>query len=216
MTPSLPDGRVRVLVVENHQVVADGLTELLNAHSDMVVVGSAASVAEASVLAGELMPDVVLTDFHLSDGTGPDALAAMRPLNPEARFIFLSREDGDAVRLAALEVGASAFIHKSRGVEDIVEAIRLVAAGGTLFTPDMVASLLKKGREIHAQRESLTPREKEVLRLMGTGVSSREIASRLGISYTTVRAHLRSIDEKLDVHSKVEAVLKARELGILE
>jgi DNA-binding NarL/FixJ family response regulator len=214
MTTNAP--RVRIMVVENHQVVADGLAELLNAHSDMVVVGTAKSVAEATDLAADLKPDVVVTDFHLSDGTGPEALAAIRQMIPEARFIFLSREDGDAARLAALEGGASAFIHKSRGAEEIVGAIRLVAAGGTLFTPDVVASLLKRGREIHTLRESITPREKEVLRLMAAGTPSREIASRLGISYTTVRAHLRSVDAKLGVHSKLEAILKARELGILE
>lgn len=216
MTSSCGGKRVRIMVVENHQVVADGLSELLNAHSDMVVVGSAGSVAEAASQASELKPDVVITDFHLSDGTGADALAAIRQTNPEARFIVLSREEGDAARLAALEGGASAFIHKSNGAEQIVGAIRLVAAGGTLFTPDVVSSLLKKGRQIHAQRESLTRREREVLRLMAEGMLSRDIASRLGISYTTVRAHLRSIDEKLGVHSKLEAVLKARGLGILE
>jgi DNA-binding NarL/FixJ family response regulator len=215
MTQATPEKPVRVLVVENHQVVADGLEQLLNAHSDMVVVGRAQSVAEASARASELRPDVVLTDFHLADGNGAEALAAIRQVNPDARFIVLTREDSDAARLAALEGGASGFIHKSNGAEQIVNAVRVVAGGGTLFTPDVVASLLKKGREIHTLRESLTAREKEVLRLMGAGISSRDMAAKLGISYTTVRAHLRSIDAKLGVHSKVEAVLKARELGVI-
>jgi len=136
--------------------------------------------------------------------------------SPEARFIFLTREDADSARLAALECGASGFIHKSKGADHIVEAIRLVAGGGSLFTPEAVASLLKRGRSSENQRESLTPREKEVLRLMGAAISSRAMASQLGISYTTVRAHLRSIDAKLGVHSKVQAVLKGRELGILD
>lgn len=216
MTPTSSPKRVRVLVVENHQVVADGLTELLNAQPDMLVVGDAETVDEAAERAAELEPDVVLTDFHLKGGTGADVIAAVRRVKPEARFIYLTREDGDAARLTAIEGGASGFIHKSRGADEVVDAIRVVAGGGSLFTPDAVATLLKKGREAQVQRQKVTAREREVLLLMGEGLSSREIASRMGISYTTVRAHLRSIDEKLGVHSKVEAVLKARELGILE
>jgi DNA-binding NarL/FixJ family response regulator len=204
------------MVVENHQVVADGLTELLNAHSDMVVVGGAGTVGEAVTRAAELKPDIVLADFRLPDGTGADAVAAIRQFTPDARFIFLTREEGDGARLAALECGASGFIHKSRGAEEIVDAIRIVAGGGSLFTPEAVASLLKRGRIMTTERESITPREKEVLQLLAAGRSSRAIAGRLGISYTTVRAHLRSIDAKLDVHSKVEAVVKARNLGIIE
>jgi DNA-binding NarL/FixJ family response regulator len=216
MTASTQGERVRIMVVENHQIVADGLTQLLNAHSDMVVVGSAETVAEASEKAAELKPDIVLADFRLADGTGVDAVVAIRQISPEARFIFLTREDGDTARLAAVECGASGFIHKSRGAEEIVDAIRLVAGGGSLFTPEAVASLLKRGRAMQTERESLTAREKEVLRLIGAGMSSRAIAGKLGISYTTVRAHLRSVDAKLGVHSKVEAVLKARELGIVD
>jgi DNA-binding NarL/FixJ family response regulator len=204
------------MVVENHQLVADGLTHLLNAQPDMVVIGSAETVAESSALAAQLQPELALLDFHLPDGTGADAAVAIRSISPKSRFIMLTREDSDSARLAALEAGAGAFVHKSRAAEDIVDAIRLVAAGGSLFTPEVVASLLKKGRDDHTQRESLTPREKEVLRLMGAGIPSRAMATRLGISYTTVRTHLRSIDQKLGVHSKLEAIVKARELGMID
>jgi DNA-binding NarL/FixJ family response regulator len=202
--------------VENHQLVADGLAHLLNAQPDMVVVGSSETVAEASILAAQLQPELVLLDFHLPDGSGAEAAAAIHRITPKARFIMLTREDSDTARLAALEVGAAAFIHKSRAAEDIVGAIRVVAGGGSLFTPDMVASLLARGRADQDQRESLTSREMEVLRLMGAGMSSRAMATRLGISYTTVRTHLRSIDRKLGVHSKLEAIVKARELGVID
>jgi DNA-binding NarL/FixJ family response regulator len=216
MTSSQDGERVRIMVVENHQVVADGLTELLNAHSDMVVVGGAHSLAEASGCAAELKPEIVLCDFRLGDGTGIEVVAAIRKVSPATRFIFLTREDGDTARLAALESGASGFIHKSRGAEEVVEAVRVVAAGGSLFTPEAVASLLKRDRAMKTERESITARERQVLQLLAVGMSSRAIAGKLGISYTTVRAHLRSIDAKLNVHSKVEAVLKARELEIIE
>jgi len=206
----------RVLILEDHQVVAEGLAALINDQEDMKVIGHAGSVAESIVRASELEPDLVLVDFRLTDGTGADAAAAIRQLRPDAKLIFLTREDSDAARFAALEVGASAFIHKSRAAQDVVDAIRKVAAGGTLFTPRSIAQLLNSRREVEAQLERLTAREKEVLRLMAEGTSSRVIASQLGISYTTVRTHIRSLGSKLGVHSKLEAIVKARELALVE
>jgi len=206
----------RVLVVEDHQVVADGLSALINDQTDMTVVGTAGSVSDSILRATELRPDVVLMDFRLGDGTGADAATAIRQVRPETKLIFLTREDGDAARFAALEAGASAFIHKSRAAQEVVEAIRTVAGGGSLFTPRAIASLLTKRREADSQLERLTPREKEVLRLMAEGTSSRDIADQLGISYTTVRTHIRSLGSKLGVHSKLEAIVKARELALVE
>jgi len=208
--------RARVLIVEDHQVVADGLAALINDQRDMTVVGQAGSVAEAVARAAELRPDVVLMDFRLTDGTGADAGLGIRKVRPESKLIFLTREDSDAARFAALESGASAFLHKSRAAAEVVEAIRVVAAGGSLFTPRSISALLNKRREADAQLERLTPREKEVLRMMAEGAASRDIASRLGISYTTVRTHIRSLGSKLGVHSKLEAIVKARELALVE
>src|SRR5713101_5309332 len=206
----------RVLIVEDHQVVADGLAALINDQKDMTVVGTAGSVADSIARVTELEPDVVLMDYRLPDGTGADAGARIRRLRPDTKLIFLTREDSDVARFAALEAGASAFIHKSQAASEVVNAIRTVAAGGTLFTPRTIATLLNKRREMDSQLESLTPREKEVLRLMAAGTSSRDIAARLGISYTTVRTHIRSLGSKLGVHSKLEAIVKARELALIE
>jgi DNA-binding NarL/FixJ family response regulator len=208
--------RTRVLIVEDHLVVAEGLAALIGDQEDMTVVGRAGSVAESIVQASELGPDVILMDFRLTDGTGADAALAIRQVRPDSRMIFLTREDTDAARFAALEAGASAFIHKSRAAQEVVDAIRTVAAGGTLITPRTISALLNKRREIETQLEKLTPREKEVLRLMADGTASRDIAERLGISYTTVRTHIRSLGSKLGVHSKLEAIVKARELALIE
>lgn len=208
--------QTRILIVEDHQIVADGLTALLNTQKDMAVVGHAGSVAESADKAAELDPDVILLDFRLTDGTGADAAAAIRRVNPHAKHIFLTREDSDVARFAALESGASGFIHKSRAATEVVEAIRTVASGGNLITPSTIASLLNRRRQTEGQRESLTPREKEVLRLMAGGVSSRDIADQLGISYATVRTHIRSLGAKLGVHSKVQAIVKARELALID
>jgi two-component system response regulator DevR len=206
----------RVLIVEDHQVVAEGLAALINGQKDMEVVGHVGSVADSIARTAELQPDLVLVDFRLTDGTGADAATGIREMRPETKLIFLTREDSDAARFAALESGASAFIHKSRAAQEVVEAIRTVAQGGSLFTPRTISQLLNSRREIEAQLERLTPREKEVLRLMAEGTSSRDIASHLGISYTTVRTHIRSLGSKLGVHSKLEAIVKARELALVE
>jgi two-component system, NarL family, response regulator DevR len=206
----------RVLIVEDHQVVAEGLAALINDQKDMKVVGQAGTVADSIAQAAELKPDLVLVDFRLTDGTGADAATAIRQLRPETKLIFLTREDSEAARFAALEAGASGFIHKSRAAQDVVDAIRTVADGGNLFTPRGIAQLISNRREIEAQLDRLTTREKEVLRLMAEGIASRDIASKLGISYTTVRTHIRSLGSKLGVHSKLEAIIKARELALVE
>lgn len=205
----------RVLIVEDHRVVAEGLAALINRQTDMTVVGSAGTVAECAEAALAMDPDVVLLDFRLPDGSGADAAAAIRTLRPAAKTIFLTREDSEAARFAALQSGASAFIHKSRAASEVVDAIRNVARGRMLITPRTIATLLAKRREMDAQLERLTPREKEVLRLMAEGYPSRAIAAQLGISYTTVRTHIRALGSKLAVHSKLEAIVKARELGLV-
>jgi DNA-binding NarL/FixJ family response regulator len=213
--PEGEDEPTRVLIVEDHRVVAEGLAALINEQSDLTVVGTVGSVAETVQAASDLDPDVVLLDFRLPDGTGPDAAAAIRGVRPAAKMIFLTREDSDAARFAAVQSGASAFLHKSRAAAEVVAAIRDVARGKMLITPRTIATLLAKRRSAEAQLERLTPREKEVLRLMAEGFPSRSIASKLGISYTTVRTHIRGLGSKLAVHSKLEAIVKARELGLI-
>lgn len=209
------DGPARVMIVEDHRVVAEGLAALIESQGDLEVVGSAGTVAEAAELAAQLKPDVVLLDFRLPDGTGADAAAMIREVWPAAKMIFLTREDSDAARFAAVQAGASAFVHKSRAASEVVATIREVARGKMLITPRTIATLLAKRRAIDAQLEALTPREKEVLRLIAEGLSSRTVAAELGISYTTVRTHIRSLGTKLGVHSKLEAIVKARELGLI-
>jgi len=205
-----------VLIVDDHQLVSDGLGMLLDGEPDMEVCGYGRSVAEAIRLVDDWDPDLVVMDFHLPDGTGLDAALAIRRVRPEVRFVFLTRDDSVTARIAAVEAGAGAFIHKSRAASDLIDAVRQVGNGRSLITPSMIASLLSRNGELGIKRDSLTVREREVLRLMAEGCSSREIADRLGISYATVRSHIRSFDTKLGVHSKIEAVAAAREMNIIE
>jgi DNA-binding NarL/FixJ family response regulator len=206
---------IRVVIVENHQLVADSLRLLLDSQADMRVVGSAGSVDGAAALSRTLAPDVVVMDYHLPDGTGRDAALAMREVFPNTRFVFLSRDDSDAARLAAVEAGASAFVHKSNPGSAVIATIRKVAQGMSLVPPAMIADLVTRGRDRDHMRESLSARERQVLQLMADGVPAREIAKRLGISYTTVRTHVRSISAKLGAHSSVKAVVTARELELV-
>lgn len=206
---------IRVIIVENHQLVSESLGALLDAQTDMEVVARASSVAEASTLSRGLAPHLVVMDFHLGDGTGHEAAIAMRDLYPNVKFVFLSRDETEDAQLAAVEAGAAAYVHKSTPANDLVRAIRDVARGASLFTPATIARLVARGRDREHMRESLSPRELEVLQLLADGIATREIAKQLGISYSTVRTHVRSISHKLGARSMVSAVVTARELELV-
>ena len=206
---------IRVVIVENHQLVSESLGLLLDGQSDMEVVGMATSVSDAASLRRNLSPDVAVMDFHLGDGTGYEAALAMRELFPRVRFVFLSRDGSDHARLAAVEAGASAYLDKSSAASEVIDAIRKVAHGISLISPGAIAQLLARGHDREAVRESLSPREREVLQLMADGTGARNIAHHLGISYATVRTHIRSISAKLGAHSMVNAVVTARELELV-
>lgn len=203
------------MIVDNHELVAESLSLLLDGEPDITVVACIASVHDAAELPKQLDPDVVLMDFHLDDGTGRDAAFAMRQRHSGARFIFLSRDMNDAAQLAAIEVGASAYLSKSLPAADLVAAVRRVAAGESLITPAQIAATLYRTRDRESVRESLSARERDVLQLMSDGISTREMARRLGISYSTVRTHIRSINTKLGAHSMLNAVVAARELELV-
>ena len=207
--------RTRVVIVENHALVSESLQLLIDGERDMEVVGKATSVLAATHLAADLSPDVVVMDFHLDDGTGRDATLAMREMYPEARFVFLSRDESDDARLSAVEAGASAYLSKTNPGSVVISTVRKVAGGASLLTPDVIARLVAGGRRRSVVRDSLSAREREVLQLMAEGVGTRDIARRLGISYSTVRTHVRSISAKLGTKSMVNAVVTARELELV-
>src|SRR5438874_1213436 len=213
--PSNNGSRIRVVIVENHQLVSESLGLLLDAQADMEVVGKAISVHEAAVLPRQLAPDVVVMDFHLDDGTGRDAALLVRQTFPNTRFVFLSRDGSDDARLAAVEAGASAYVLKSDPASSVIEAVRNAARGVSMISPAAIARLVSRGKDRAHVRDSLSPREREVLQHMAEGVGARQIAKALGISYATVRTHIRSISGKLGTHSVVNAVVTARQLELI-
>ncbi|NJC70494.1 response regulator transcription factor [Planosporangium thailandense] len=213
----------RVLIVEDHQVVAEGLAVLLGEYPGLEVVGVTGSVAEVRRLPDSGPVDVAVVDYWLPDGTGVDATLALRERWPEIAVVFLSADDSDESMLAALEAGASGYLVKSAGGADVAAAVRRAAEGEILVPARQLAGLLARRRE-QAQRqaersrllESLTPRERQILGLMAEGMDNRDIARQLGVSYTTVRSHVRHLLSKLSAHSKLEAVVKAAEWGLPE
>jgi DNA-binding NarL/FixJ family response regulator len=207
--------RIRVVIVENHQLVSESLALLLDGQANMEVVGSARTVAEAAAMPTALAPDIAVLDFHLDDGTGRDAALFLRGLFPNVRFVFLSRDGSDRARLAAIEAGASAYLLKSGPASEVIDAVRKVAEGQSLISAAMIARLVSRGSVQEQMRHSLSQRELEVLQMMADGIPTREVSRRLGISYSTVRTHVRSISSKLGTRSMVSAVVTARDLELV-
>jgi DNA-binding NarL/FixJ family response regulator len=210
------DAPIRILIVEKLQLVADALEALLNQQPGMVVVGHICSLAESDQNVAELNPDVVILDFRLHDGLAADAARAIWQARSTAKVIFLTSDESDNVVLAAIDAGASAVLYLSTAASDVIAAIRTVADGRTLIPPSTIAKLLNNRKTNDGVRERLTCREKDILRLLAKGTSNREMAANLGISYFTVRSHVRNLSGKLAAHSKLEVIAKAQKLDLVE
>jgi two-component system response regulator DevR len=206
---------IRIVFVGVRQLIADALEALLHQQPDMVVVGKVGSIPDSAKHAADLSPDIVIMDFGLHAGTAMDAATALGRAGCDAKVIFLTWDESDSVLLAAIEVGASAVVYESWAASDVINAVRAVARGITLIRPRTLATLLNNRRLRNDLRSGLTHREREILGLMVLGAPSREIAARLGISYATVRTHLRNLAAKLAAHSKLEVVAKAHELDLI-
>jgi DNA-binding NarL/FixJ family response regulator len=216
-----PPGLIRVLIIEDHRVVAEGLWALLADYPDLTVVGWADSVAEAIPMAEQVSPNVALVDFRLPDGTGADVATGIRAHDPDVAVVILSADSSDAALLAAVEAGACGYLLKSVGADEVAQAIRAAAEGETLIPAGTLAAVLARHREVtrayaqEAERlERLTPREREILVLMARGLDNRALADQLSISYATVRTHVRSILGKIGARSQLEAAAKAVEWGL--
>ena len=214
--------RISVLVVDDHTVFAEGLRLLLERDPRMRVVGIANSVSEATALARELRPEVILRDQCLGDEQGVSAIGRIRELVPGTSVIVLTGSAMEDAVAGAVEAGASGVLEKVVHPDELVRSIERARNGENLFSPMVVseAMRLRTGRQREdAERArvvgSLTPREREVLRLLAEGCDSKSIAGRLGLSVHTARDHVQSVLEKLETHSRIEAVVRAGELGLV-
>lgn len=202
--------RIRVLCVDDHRVMLDGLALLIGRQSDMEVVASATSGEQAVDLFASRRPDVTLMDLQLPTMSGLEAIGHIRRADPDARIVVLTMYQGDEDIYRALEAGAAAYLLKDTLAEHLVHVIREVHAGQRSIPPDVAAALAT--RKAHP---SLTPREIEVVQLIAQGMRNKEIAVALGISEQTAKVHVKNILAKLSLSDRSAVIAVAVRRGII-
>ena len=217
---------IRVLIVDDHALFRRGLEMVLAEESDIELVGEASDGAEAVDKAGEALPDVVLMDIRMPRSSGIEACRAMKEVAPSAKIVMLTISDEEEDLFEAIRAGASGYLLKDIPYDEVADVVRAVHGGQSLINPSMAAKLLtefaalaKRDGEERTQRvpaPRLTDREMEVLRLVARGMNNRDIAKELFISENTVKNHVRNILEKLQIHSRMEAVMVAVREKLIE
>jgi len=214
---------VRVLIADDQALVRAGFRMILDSQADIEVVGEAADGAQAMTLAVERQPDVVLMDIRMP---GLDGIAATRALVASgaaaARVIILTTYELDEYLFEALQAGASGFLLKDVVPEDLIRGVRVVADGGALLAPSVTQTLIaefagraRRSQAAAADLSGLTPRETEILTLIGTGLTNGQIAAELVISENTVKTHVARVFDKLGIHERVQAVIIAFDTGLV-
>jgi two-component system NarL family response regulator len=206
-----PTARIRVLVADDHVTVREGLTAIIGRQPDMMVVAAAASGRDAADLWLEHRPDVVLLDLRMPILDGVGAMTEIRQQDPSARIVVLTTFDTDHEISRAIKAGARGYLLKDAQREELLDCIRKVHAGETCIPASLVAKLAAS-----VSSEELTGREMHVLTLLAGGKGNREIGLSLHISETTVKSHLRSIFNKLNVLSRTEAIAVASRRGLVQ
>jgi DNA-binding NarL/FixJ family response regulator len=209
---------IRILVVDDHPIVREGLAAVLEAQADMSVVGEAGDGAEAVRAYREHEPDVVLMDLAMPGTDGVDAIRGIRAHDRDAKVVVLTAYDTDERIFRAVQAGARGYLLKGAPREEIFRAVREVYNGGSLLEPTVAGKLLSRVGDILRGEgvEQLTPRELDILTLMARGLRNKEIASQLFITERTVKFHANAIYRKLDVSSRTEAVSKALKHGLVK
>ncbi len=204
---------IRLLIVDDHPVVRDGLRGMFHDVADIEVVGEAASGTEALAVAARQRPDVVLMDLRMPKLDGADAITRLRQSHPEVRVLVLTVYDTDADINRSLAAGAAGYLLKDAPREELHRAVRAAAAGHQVLAPAVTARLIDRLRAPVPATPS--PRELEVLRLVARGATNREIARKLLISETTTKTHIAHLLDKLGVDNRTAAVAAAIERGYL-
>ena len=215
---------IRVLVVDDHALFRRGLEMVLEQEPDIEVVGEAGDGGQAVQKAIETAPDIVLMDVRMPKGSGIEACRAIKDAVPSAKIIMLTISDEEADLYEAIKAGATGYLLKEISIEEVASAIRAVQNGQSLISPSMASKLLTEFATMVKRTDEkeqvptprLTDREMEVLRLVARGLNNRDIAKELFISENTVKNHVRNILEKLQLHSRMEAVVYAVREKLLE
>lgn len=212
---------IRLVIADDHAIVREGLRAVLDGHEDMLVVAEAKNGAEAMALVTTLTPDVAVLDVSMPDQSGLDVARAIRAEHPGTRVLMLSvYDDAEYVR-KAVQVGAAGYVLKDSPPAELREAIRTVHRGGTVFAPHVVEQLSKALAEDTRREDDqrvldrLTPRERDVLTLIASGLTNKAAAAQLGISARTVETHRENLLRKLGVRSVAEVTKLAIRTGLI-
>lgn len=208
-----PAAKIRVLLVDDHTVVRQGLRMVMSLEDDLEVVGEAADGREAVEAAREHAPDVVLMDLLMPVMNGVEAIRAIKEAHPEIEVVALTSVLEDRMVIDAVEAGAAGYLLKETGPETLFDAIRAAHRGEVRLDPRAQKRLVREVRT-PTMRESLTPRETDTLRWVAKGLANKEIAAELGVSEVTVKTHVSSILSKLNLQSRTQAALFALKEGL--
>jgi DNA-binding NarL/FixJ family response regulator len=205
---------IRVLLVDDHELIRQGLRRALEREPDFEVAGEAGSVAEAMSRIQDASPDVVIFDVRLPDGSGIDAVRQTRAAHPTLGLVVLTMYAGDDQLFAALDAGASAFVPKDAPAEEVLAAARQAARAPRSFTAPGLGDAMK--RRITPSGPQLTPREREVLNLLAEGFGVAQISRRLFISESTTKTHISKLYEKLGAGNRAQAIMAALRMGLIQ
>lgn len=206
-------GVARVMLVDDHELIRQGLTRAFERQEDFTVVGQAGSVAEALATADQVAPHVVVTDVRLPDGTGLDVVRELRKAHPSIGIVVLTMYAGDDQLFAALEAGASAFVAKDAPAGEVVAAARHALVSPNSFTAADLGEAMR--RRMQPSGPQLSPREHEVLRLLADGLGIAAIARNIYVSESTAKTHVSKIYEKLGAGNRAQAIMVAVRSGLL-
>jgi DNA-binding NarL/FixJ family response regulator len=214
--------RVLVMVVQDHPLLASAIARILDGEADLTVCSVARTGGEAASLAARENADVALLDFRLPDVSGPAAAGLILAAKPEAAIVFHSADESESDLLDAIDAGATAYLTKSATADQIVEAVRRAAAGEVLIPVALFAKAIARQQRLRTEAAEhrkllaqFTPRELEILRLLAEALSVNAMAERLSIAPHTVEWHIRHVIEKLQVHSKLQAVVEGARKGLI-
>ena len=218
------ESQIRVLIMDDHAVLRAGLKMMLNAEDDMTVVGDTASASSALDLLQTQRPDVVLLDISMPDVNGLEILKEMKRLAPASHFLILTMHNDEGYLRIALSSGASGYVLKQAANNELLSAIRVVSQGGTYLHADHRGIFFESERvkdapaspETHEGYERLSPREKEILKLIVMGYTNRQAAEELFLSEKTIETYKSRLMSKLGLHSRVELVRYAIQVGLIK